>query len=51
MGECEACGQQIVWTDGDFITLDGQTSCPNGGEHRLAKPQDPNALNNRWLPR
>lgn len=31
-------GEQIVWDDGDWITLDGRASCPRGSEHRLATP-------------
>jgi hypothetical protein len=38
MGTCELCGEQIVWDDGDWITLDGR-GCPRAGEHRLARPQ------------
>jgi hypothetical protein len=38
VGTCELCGEQIVWDDGDWITLDGQASCPGGSEHRLATP-------------
>jgi hypothetical protein len=36
MGTCELCGEQIVWDDGDWITLDGIANCPRGSEHRLA---------------
>ena len=38
MGTCERCGEQIVWDDGDWITLDGIVACAQGGgEHRLAR--------------
>lgn len=36
MGTCELCGEQIVWDDGDWITLDGKATRPRGSEHRPA---------------
>jgi len=37
MGTCELCGEQIVWDDGDWISLDGIAACTQGGEHRLTR--------------
>ena len=43
MGTCVHCGEQIVWHDDDWMTLDGRTFCPLGGVHQLAPPKEPSA--------
>jgi len=37
VGTCKHCGEQILWDDGDWITLDGLVQCARSSEHELIR--------------